>query len=80
MRNLNEVLGKRGDATGARFASKAKNHGQKTKSVSPRDTKTSALRKQAVLEKAAASSEKPVGVRFFIILKLRNVDVADIIN
>ena len=77
---MNEVLGKRGDATGVRFSSKAKNHGQKSKSASPRDTKASALRKQAVLEKAAASSGKPIGVRFFIILKLWNVDVADIIN
>ena len=67
MRNLNEVLGKKGDATGVWFASKAKNDGQRSKSASPRDTKASALRKQAVLEKAAASSGKPIGVRYFLL-------------
>lgn len=66
MRNLNEVLGKKGDATGVRFASKAKNHGRKSKSAGPRDTKASALRKQVVFEKAAASSGKPIGVRLLI--------------
>ena len=43
--------------------SKKKSQEKSSKSTSPRDTKASALRKQAQLQKAAASLEKPKQVR-----------------